>query len=76
LTKAILAVIAVAVLMGLLSWPVKYVCPNGPCSTAPDAEGYIHRYYEVQPLGVVLVENILGKNFALVYSEGVEKGRR
>jgi hypothetical protein len=80
LSKTKLAVVGIAVvlLIGLLSWPIKYVCPRGPCSTAPDADGYIHRihrYYEIQPLGAPLIEMIMGKNFQLRYSAGVEKDR-
>jgi hypothetical protein len=49
--------------------------PEGPCSSAPDADGYIHRYYEIQPLGAALIEPFVGKNFRLCYSAGVEKDR-
>jgi hypothetical protein len=77
LSKTKLAVVGIAVvlLIGSLGWPIKYVCPHCPCSSAPDADGYIHRYYEVQPLGAPLIEVILGKNLRLCYSAGVEKDR-
>ncbi len=74
-TKLAVVGIAIALVIGLLSLPIKYVCPKGPCSTAPDAEGYVHHYYEIQPLGAPLIEMVMGKNFQLVYSSGVEKDR-
>jgi hypothetical protein len=59
----------------LLSWPIKYVCPNGSCTSAPDSDGYVHRYYDIEPLGAALIEPFVGKNFRLWYSAGVEKDR-
>jgi hypothetical protein len=73
--KLAVAVVAAALPIGLLSWPIKYVCPMGPCSTAPDADGYVHRNYEVQPLGAPLIEMVMGKDFHIRYSSGVEKDR-
>jgi hypothetical protein len=74
-TELALLGIAVVLLIGLLSWPIKYVCPNGPCTTAPDADGYVHPYYEIQPFGATLIESIVGKKLAFHYSAGVEKDR-
>src|ERR1700744_3177144 len=67
LSKTQLAVVGIAavLLIGLLSWPIKYVCPNGPCTSAPVADGYVHRYYEIQPLGAPLIESIVGKKWPL-----------
>jgi hypothetical protein len=74
--KLALAGIAVVLLIALFVWPVKVVCPRGPCTTAPDADGYVHRYYEVKPLGPAVIEKITGNNFRLYYSSGDEKGER
>ncbi len=77
LSKTKLAVVGIAVglLIGLLSWPIKYVCPNGPCTSAPDADGYVHRYYEIQPFGASVIESIVDDRWPLRYSAGVEKDR-
>jgi hypothetical protein len=74
-TKLAVVGIAIVLLIGLLSWPIKIVCPMGPCSTAPDADGYVHRNYEIQPLGAPLIQMVMGKNFDVSYSSGVEKDR-
>ncbi len=37
-TRALTA-IAVVVLLAAISAPITRLCPNGPCSTAPDADG-------------------------------------
>ena len=72
-TKLILLGIAGAVLIGVLAWPVKTVCPNGPCTSAPDADGYVHRYYEIQPLGTALIASVTNRNLPLHYSSGIQK---
>jgi len=78
MNKVKLALIGVAVvlLIALFAWPVKFACPRGPCTTAPDADGYVHRYYEVEPLGPAIIEKIIGTNFGIYYSSGVQKGER
>ncbi|MCV7098112.1 hypothetical protein [Mycobacterium kubicae] len=68
--KLLLLGFAVIVVIALLAWPVKNVCPKGPCGTAPDAQGYVHRYYEVQPLGAVAIETITNQHLPLSYSSG------
>jgi hypothetical protein len=72
-TKLALIGIAAVLLIGLLAWPIRIVCPNGPCTTAPYPDGYVRRYYEIQPLGAPLVEIFMGKNFHVRYSSGIEK---
>jgi len=63
-------VVAVLLLIAVLAVPTKVVCPNGPCSTAPDAQGNVHRYYEVKPLGVTLLEEVTGLRVSIHYSSG------
>lgn len=62
--------IVVAVLIVVLAVPTKVVCPNGPCSTAPDAQGNVHRYYEMKPLGAKLVEEVTGFPIPIHYTSG------
>lgn len=62
--------IAVVALVAVLVWPVKVVCPNGPCTTGIDESGYIHRYYEVKPLGASLL------NLPFHYSSGRDSEKR
>ncbi len=71
--RTVLVATAAVVLIALLAWPVKEVCPNGPCSTAPDAQGYVHRYYEVKPLAAVVIDTVSGKGCPLRYASGEEK---
>ncbi|WP_198938128.1 hypothetical protein [Mycobacterium sp. IS-836] len=64
--------IGVVVLLGALAIPVKERCgaPGYSCATALDARGYVHYYYEVEPLGVYLAEFATGSNIRLCYSSG------
>ncbi|OBJ52391.1 hypothetical protein [Mycobacterium sp. 1423905.2] len=67
-----LVVIAVIV---FIAWPVKKTCPNGPCGGAPDAQGNVHRYYEVQPLGAVVIETVTDQHVPVSYHSGYEDQR-
>jgi hypothetical protein len=60
------------VLLAVLAIPVKQRCgaPGYSCATALDAEGYVHYYYEVEPLGVYLAEVITGSDIAVYYPSG------
>lgn len=68
----IIAGIVVALPSAVLVVPVKVLCPNGPCSTAPDAQGNVHRYYEMKPLGADLVEQVTGLRIPIHYGSGVD----
>jgi hypothetical protein len=71
--------IVVAVALALLAIPTKVRCgaPGLACATAVDAHGNIHYYYEVEPLGVYIVETFTGSNIRLFYRSGedLEKAR-
>ncbi len=66
--------IAVVLVLAVLAIPVKQRCgaPGYSCATALDAQGNVHYYYEVEPLGVYLAEVITGSNIALYYRSGEE----
>ena len=66
--------IVVVLLIAALAIPVKQRCgaPGYSCATALDARGYVHYYYEVEPLGVYLVEIITGSNLRICYTSGEE----
>ena len=68
----IVIVVAVLVLIAVLAAPTKVVCPNGPCSTAPDTQGNVHRYYQIKPLGVTLLEEVTGLRIPIHYASGVD----
>ena len=40
------------------------------CATAPDNSGYYYTSYEVEPLGVTLVETLIGSNLRIYYWRG------
>jgi hypothetical protein len=71
--------IAVIVVIAALAMPIKQRCgaPGRACASAQDALGNVHYYYEVEPLGVFLLESALGSNIPLYYTSGeeVEKER-
>ena len=64
--------LAVVLAMALLAIPTKVRCgaPGLACATAVDAQGNIHYYYEVEPLGVYLLEIVSGSNIRLYYRSG------
>ena len=64
--------IVVVLLIAGLAVPVKQRCgaPGYSCATALDARGYVHYYYEVEPLGVYLAEIITGSNIRFFYKSG------
>jgi hypothetical protein len=66
--------IVVVLLIAVLATPVKQRCgaPDFSCATALDAHGYVHYYYEVEPLGVYLAEISTGSNIRLFYKSGEE----
>ena len=64
--------IVVVLVIATLAFPVKQRCgaPGYTCAAALDAQGYVHYYYEVEPLGVYLAEIITGTNIRIYYSSG------
>jgi hypothetical protein len=71
--NVVLAVgIAVAAVLAALAIPIKVRCgaPGYACATAVDAQGNVHYYYEVEPLGVYLAEIVTGSNIRLYYRSG------
>lgn len=59
-------------MLALLAMPTKQRCgaPGYSCETALDAEGYVHYYYEVEPVGVYLAEIITDSDIAIYYKSG------
>jgi hypothetical protein len=71
--------IAIVLVIAVLAIPIKQRCgaPGRSCATALDAQGNVHYYYEVEPLGVYFLEVVTGSNIPLFYTSGedVEKVR-
>lgn len=65
-------VVVSLLVVGVLSVPAKVICPNGPCSTAPDAHGNVHRYYQMKPLGAALFEKVTGLRIPIHYTSGID----
>jgi len=64
--------IAVLLVLAVLAIPIKARCgaPGYSCASAVDAQGNVHYYYEVEPIGVFLAEIITGTNIRVYYSSG------
>jgi hypothetical protein len=73
------AVVGIVVLLviAVLALPTKQRCgaPALTCATTLDAQGYVHHYYEVEPVGVYLAEIITGSNIRLYYHSGEDLER-
>jgi hypothetical protein len=68
----VVAGIVVMLVIALLALPTKQRCgaPGLTCATTLDSQGYVHYYYEVEPLGVYLAEIVSGSNIRLFYHSG------
>ncbi|HWS94273.1 MAG TPA: hypothetical protein VN306_17830 [Mycobacterium sp.] len=68
----LVVVIAVVLVLAVLALPIKQRCgaPGNSCTTAVDAQGNVHYYYEVEPFGVYLAEIITGSNIRFYYRSG------
>lgn len=69
-TKGFIVVLALA----LLALPVQMQCGHllYGCATAPNPGGMYYTYYEVEPLGVTLIETLIGTNLHIYYWSGQE----
>jgi hypothetical protein len=74
-TQRAIAVIVATVFAAAIFAPITRMCPNGPCATAPDADGYVQRYYEVKPIAGAWLETVSGKHLTLRYGSGVQKDK-
>jgi DNA-binding IclR family transcriptional regulator len=72
--KTLMVGISVLLVLAALAMPLKQRCgaPGRSCATAVDASGNVHYYYEVEPLGVFIVESVLGSDIPLYYTSGEE----
>lgn len=68
----ILIGIIVMLVIGVLALPTKQRCgaPGLTCATTLDKHGYVHYYYEVEPVGVYLAEMVTGSNIRVFYRTG------
>nr|WP_139813772.1 hypothetical protein [Mycobacterium simiae] len=69
--------IVVLLVLAVLALPTKQRCggPGLTCATTLDTRGYVHHYYEVEPIGVSLAEMITGSNIRFFYYSGEELER-
>ncbi len=70
--KIILIVLIVALL--ILAIPVRIECgvTGYACATGPDPSGNYYTYYEVKPLGLAVLESMIGTDLHIFYSSGNE----
>ena len=68
--KLILALALIVIL-----FPLKTQCGqvNYTCMPAPDPNGVAQLYYEVEPLGLSLIETLVGSNWRLYYWSGYDE---
>ena len=76
LTKIFLLILlAAVVVVALFPVPVSCGAPGRTCMSAPDDQGYVSVYYEVEPLAVALVEGMLRMDLPLKYAHGFSHER-
>jgi hypothetical protein len=66
--------VAVVLVIVVLALPIKQRCgaPGYSCAPAPDAQCNVSYYFEMEPLGVKLVESLSGSNFPFYCTSGHE----
>ncbi len=64
--------LAGALLVAALAFPVKTTCgaTNYACATAPDEQGKIAYYYEIEPLAARMLDTLLQTNTRIAYTSG------
>ncbi len=64
--------VVLVVLILILALPVPMPCGHVfySCATAPDPDGTYYTSYEVEPLGITLLETMIGTNLQLYYWSG------
>ena len=64
--------IILLIVLLILAIPLRVQCGHlfYGCATAPDASGYYYTYYEVEPLGITLVETVIQTNLRIYYWSG------
>jgi len=69
--QTVVGIVAV-LFIAVLAIPIKARCgaPGLSCASALDAHGYVHYYYEVEPVGVFLAEIVTGSNIRIFYHSG------
>ncbi|HMU91783.1 MAG TPA: hypothetical protein PLD33_04855 [Anaerolineales bacterium] len=65
-------ILIVAVILALI--PVPMTCGHMfyGCATGPDMSGNYYTYYEVEPLGITLIETLIMTNLKIYYWSGKE----
>ena len=71
----ILALMSLCCLAATLLFPVKITCGKigYTCMPALNANGYVSVYYEVEPLGITVLETVIGTNLRIAYSKGYDR---
>ncbi len=69
--KRILILLGILLVL-VLAIPIRMPCGhlNYTCATAPDQGGVYYTYYEIEPLGITLLETAIGSNLQIYYSSG------
>lgn len=68
-------IIAAIVLCVVVLYPVKVRCgiPGASCAMPPQNKGEFARWhYEVEPLGLAVLESIIRVNLPIYYSQGID----
>lgn len=67
--------IALLVLALLLAIPIPMTCGHlfYGCASAPDPAGIYRTYYEIEPLGITMLETLIGTNLYIYYWSGYEE---
>lgn len=70
----ILTAMVITVVVSFLMVPVKVNCgiPSATCTPAPNDNGVIERPYDIEPIGIFILESITKRNISFQYREGYE----
>lgn len=76
-TQKLLSIVIGILFLAALLFPVKTTCgvTGATCAMPPiEGEEGAQYYYEVEPLGLLLIEALIRTNLFIYYSSGIESG--
>lgn len=68
--KKVFYIILLVLIIAFL-FPIKIICkvPDQTCNTITHENGSIEKIYDLEPLGIALLEKLFQKNIPLTYKE-------
>lgn len=72
--RRLIITLALIVTLMFVIWPVRVTCgaPGATCAIPPTDQSGSLVYYEIEPLGVMLIEMVTRSNIPIYYTAGID----